>query len=412
MKSNDLNQKQLPDSPGVYFFLDKRKKILYIGRATSLKNRVRSYFSSDIADKRSESIAEMVRHSYKVDFRETDSVLEAVILEAEMIKKYRPLYNVKEKDDKSFNFVVITKEDFPRILTVRGRELEKNFSAKDIKYKFGPFPQGGLLKEAMKIVRKIFPYRDRCVPLSELKDNSQARPCFNCQIGLCPGVCCGLVDRKEYNRIVNHIRLFFQGRKKDLLQKLKRQMREYAQKEEFEKAGKIKQTIFALEHISDISLMKKETSEKGEDFRIEGYDISHLSQTEAVGAMVVIQESLPKKDEYRKFKIRQAPAGDDNACLREMLRRRLRHKEWQLPDLIVADGGTAQRNSILFVLEKMNLNIPAVGVVKDNHHKPKEIIGDLSVREKYKEEILLADAEAHRFAIEFQKKRRKIDKKA
>jgi excinuclease ABC subunit C len=146
MKSDDLNQKQLPDSPGVYFFLDERERILYIGRATSLKNRIKSYFSSDLADKRSESIAEMVRISRKVDFKKTDSVLEAVILEAEMIKKYRPLYNVKEKDDKSFNFVVITKEDFPRVLTVRGRELEKNFSTKDIKYKFGPFPQGSLLK--------------------------------------------------------------------------------------------------------------------------------------------------------------------------------------------------------------------------------------------------------------------------
>jgi excinuclease ABC subunit C len=408
MKSDDLNQKQLPDSPGVYFFLDERERILYIGRATSLKNRIKSYFSSDLADKRSESIAEMVRISRKVDFKKTDSVLEAVILEAEMIKKYRPLYNVKEKDDKSFNFVVITKEDFPRVLTVRGRELEKNFSTKDIKYKFGPFPQGSLLKEAMKIVRKIFPYRDKCIPLSELKESSLARPCFNCQIGLCPGVCCGLIDKKEYNRIINHIRLFFQGRKRDLLQKLKRQMREYAQKEEFEKAGKIKQTIFALDHIADVSLIKKETERRGDNFRIEGYDISHLSGTEAVGVMVVIEGSYPEKEEYRRFKIRQAEAGDDSACLREVLERRLRHKEWQLPDLIVVDGGVAQRNSILFILEKNGLNIPVAGVVKDNYHKPKEVIGDLNIKEGYKEEILLANAEAHRFAVQFQKKRRKI----
>ncbi|MFO7807521.1 MAG: GIY-YIG nuclease family protein [Candidatus Moraniibacteriota bacterium] len=406
MRLDDLKNKKLPDSPGIYFFLDSRKNILYIGRATSLRNRVRSYFVSDIHEKRGAAIKEMVEKSEDLEFEKTDSVLEAIILEAEMIKKYRPPYNVKEKDDKSFNFLVITKEDFPRVLVVRGRNLEKNFSEKNIKYKFGPFPQGALLREAVKIVRKIFTFRDKCIPFQELKDKKNAKPCFNCQINLCPGVCSGEIDKKEYNKIIQHIRLFFQGRKKALIRDLKKEMDEYVKNQEFEKAEKVKKTIFALNHIADVSLMKSESDHKGEDFCIEGYDISHLSGTEAVGVMVSIKNTLPDKDMYRRFKIRSSNPGDDGACLCEVLERRLRHQEWIFPDLIVVDGGTIQRNAALFVLEKFDLNIPVVGVVKDDRHKPKEIIGDLRIKEKHKKEILLANFEAHRFAIEFQRKRR------
>jgi excinuclease ABC subunit C len=407
MKNKDLRKINLPDNPGVYIFCGSKRGILYIGRATSLKNRVKSYFVADIEEKRGAGIREMIEKAEILDFIETDSVLEAVLLEAEMIKKHRPPYNIKEKDDKSFNFVVITKENYPRVLVVRGRELEKKFSQKDIKYQFGPFPQGGLLKDAMKIVRKIFSFRDKCVPYEELKDKSKAKVCFNRQINLCPGVCSGEINKKEYNKIVQRIRMFFQGKKKALVARLKKEMKEYIKKQEFEKAENTKRTLFALEHIADVSLIKNEIGDNNH-FRIEGYDISHLSGAEAVGVMVSVKEGEPDKDMYRKFKIKEAGAGDDSACLREILERRLRRGEWELPDLIVVDGGVIQRNAALFVLEKMNLNIPVVGVVKDDRHKPKEIIGDLQLKEKYKKEILLANAEAHRFAVEFQKKRRKF----
>lgn len=380
---------------------------MYIGRATSLRSRVKSYFAPDIREKRGPAIEEMAEKAKTLDFIETDSVLEAIVLEAEMIKKHRPPYNVKEKDDKSFNFVIITKENYPRVLVVRGKELEKKFSTKEVKYKFGPFPQGRLLKDAMRIVRKIFSFRDKCVPLEELKDQSKARSCFNRQIRLCPGMCSGEVNKKDYNRIIQHIRLFFQGKKKFLLRKLKKEMREYIKNQEFEKAESVKRTMFALEHIADVSLMKNDNdSQRG--FKIEGYDISHLSGTEVVGVMVSIKGGELDKDMYRKFKIKKASPGDDSACLREVLERRLKHGEWELPDLIVFDGGIIQRNAALFVLEKFDLSIPVAGVVKDKNHKPKDIVGDLQIKEKHKKEILLADSEAHRFAVEFQKKRRRI----
>src|SRR3989344_2496640 len=158
-----------PDTPGVYFFRGRGGKILYVGKATSLKSRVRSYFSKDITETRGPLIMELLKQATSVTFEKTDSVLEALILEAHYIKKYQPPYNSIAKDDKSFNYVVLTKEAFPRILMVRGKDLADNLKPKTYKLKtiFGPFPQGLALREAMKLVRKIFPFRDKCTPGQE-----------------------------------------------------------------------------------------------------------------------------------------------------------------------------------------------------------------------------------------------------
>jgi excinuclease ABC subunit C len=176
--------KDLPDSPGVYIFRGLKNKILYVGRATSLKDRVRSYFNKDIVETRSPLISKMLSLFKKIDHIKTDSVLEALVLEAHLIKKYQPEANIKEKDNRSFNFVVIIKEEFPRVLIFRGREIEKNVlteakSDYKIAYSFGPFPNGSQLKEAMKIVRKLFPFRDKCIPASELKPAQKPKACFN-----------------------------------------------------------------------------------------------------------------------------------------------------------------------------------------------------------------------------------------
>ena len=183
MERINLSKFKLPDSPGVYFF-KKGRAVLYIGKATSLRDRVRSYFASDIVSTRGESIARMVNEATSVAHKKTDSVLEALILEANLIKSHQPPYNAISKDNKSFNYVVITKEDFPRVMTMRGRELgELNLkpNTSNLKAVFGPFPQGSVLREALKIVRKIFPFSDNCRP-------NQGKSCFNAQIGLCPGV--------------------------------------------------------------------------------------------------------------------------------------------------------------------------------------------------------------------------------
>lgn len=392
-----LSAKNLPDTTGVYLFRGPRRAILYVGKATSLKNRVQSYFRKDLMSARGPLIVAMMETLKSIDFIETDSILEALILETNLIKKHQPPYNTKEKDNKSFNFVVITKEKFPRVLTMRGRELTEKGST--IRYTFGPFPQGSVLREALRIVRKMFPFRNKCTPES-------GKLCFNAQIGLCPGVCASTTTAKEYAHTIQHIKLFFQGKKSNLVQSLNRDMKHAAKSLHFEEAARIKKTLFTLAHIQDIALLKASFENKEyanlleTNFRIEAYDSAHISGTNTVGVMVALEDNEPKKSDYRKFKIRTS-TNDDNASLREILERRFEHAEWPMPKLIVVDGGNAQVNTAEKALKEWGIAIPVVGVVKNERHRPREIIGDASARKNHERAILLANNEAHRFAIAY-----------
>ncbi len=429
--------KKLPDTPGVYFFLGPKtrkaypygslstgvrgRRVLYIGKAGSLRDRVRSYFSRDIVEARGAGIKQMVEKAEDISFQKTDSVLEAVLLEAELIREYRPKYNVREKDDKSFNYVVIMKEDFPRVLLVRGRELLLKTKNCKQKARFGPFPQGGTLREALAIIRKIFPYRDKCTPrsYSNVLENTRIRGCFNRQIGLCPGVCTGEISKKEYAKTIRNIALLFRGKKKAILRALAREMKEAASLQEFERAVKIRNTMFALEHIQDVALLKRESRPSSSRHinlrsygymargisRIEAYDVAHTSGKEIVGVMVTVYDGEPEKNAYRKFRLRTVLSSNDPAALKEVLERRLTHAEWPFPDLVVVDGGKAQVNVATRVLEETDVPAVVVGVVKNEHHHPREIIGDNDAREKFENEILLANSEAHRFAISFHRER-------
>lgn len=411
MKILDLKKFNIPDKPGVYFFF-KGKDILYIGKATSLKDRTKSYFGKDIINTRGPLILDMVFKADTIKYQETDSVLEALILEANLIKKHQPYYNTKEKDDKSFNYVCITKDEMPKVIIVRGRNLEqKNYSKI-----YGPFPNGGQLKEALNLIRKIFPFLDE---KSRIKGSYE----FYRQIKLIP-------DQKEiiFQNIKN-IKLLFEGKKKSILKNLEKEMKMYAKAHAFEKAGEIKRQIFALQHIQDVSLIKEsndyafrrshsvlktqELSGSSEDFskrnhshnvfRIEAYDIAHMSGKDMVGVMVVLEDGEPAKNEYRKFNIRNFTSSNDVGALSEMFTRRFKHTEWQIPDLIVVDGSTAQQNAALKILKEYNLKIPVSAVVKDDKHKAKMI---LSADPKLKKQILLANSEAHRFAIRYHKEKR------
>lgn len=389
--------KKLPNKPGVYFF-KKGKKILYIGKATNLNSRVKSYFTDDIVIKRSAVIKNMVEEATGVDFEVTDSALEALILEAHLIKRHQPRANVKEKDDKSFNYVVITKEDFPRVFTVRGKDLSD--WQDEIKYSFGPFPKGTELKEALNIIRKIFPFRDKS---SRVKHTSR----FNQQIGLEPGE----VSKKDYSRTIQSIKLFFQGKKGDLLKKLKKDMKDHSDKKEFERAAEIRNQIFALEHINDIALLKRDTESKYDSlrsFRIEAYDIAHTSGKETVGVMTVVVNGQKMPSEYKRFKIRGAgkDKNDDVKNLSEIIERRLEHPEWGRADLWVIDGGLAQKNRAEKILNDTGNQIPIVSVKKDERHRPKDILGEQALVRDYHHDILLANSEAHRFAISYHKRLR------
>jgi excinuclease ABC subunit C len=218
-------------------------------------------------------------------------------------------------------------------------------------------------------------------------------------------VCAGVLSAKEYGRTINHIRLFFEGHKSDVVKQLEREMKVCAKERRFEQAGAIKKTLFGLHHIQDMALIKDDLREK-HAHRIEAYDVAHLSGTASVGVMVVVEESRPNKNEYRQFKLREKHNGNDLSALEEILTRRLKHKEWTLPELIVVDGAHLQFERAEQVLREMEITIPIVGVVKDVHHKADRLIGPVALIERFEKEILLANTEAHRFAITFHRKRR------
>ncbi|NTW90223.1 MAG: GIY-YIG nuclease family protein [Candidatus Moranbacteria bacterium] len=428
--------KTLPETPGVYFFLDDAEEILYIGKATSLRDRVRSYFASDLMDTRGPKLVRMIGLARNIAWKTSDSVLEALILESGLIKEHQPPYNTFEKDDKSYNHVVVTDEEFPRILLVRGRDLAEGKFTAPIRSLFGPFPNGGQLKEAVRIVRKIFPFRDNCEPYEPTTDNRQPttgngtgsfkiqnskfkipndKPCFNRQIGLCPGVCTGEVSAKEYGKTVRNIERFFQGKKTDIVRSLTREMKSVAGKLEFERANEIKRTIFALGHIHDVSLLAGDSGEserEGNGVRIEAYDVAHLGGGSSVGVMTVFSGNAPDKDSYRKFLLRGKHVGNDLSALEEILRRRLKHSEWPMPDVVAVDGSLLQHGVAERVFGEAGgafAGIRIVGVVKNSKHQPERLIGDRESIADYRREILLANAEAHRFAITYHRKRRGKD---
>jgi excinuclease ABC subunit C len=447
MNSQDLRKFKISNKPGVYSFI-KKEKILYIGKATSLKDRVKSYFGKDLINTRGPAILDMVTQSEKIEWQDTDSVLEALILEANLIKKHQPKYNTKEKDNKSFNYVCITKDSISKVLVIRGRGLNK----KEYNKVYGPFPNGSQLREAMKIIRRIFPFVDND---SNKKNNIE----FYKQLGLVPNI--KIASQKyqnssrftpkraqttdknfdisvlqSYKNNIKNIKLFFEGKKKRIIFDLRKEMLSCAKKKEFEKAGEIKNKIFALEHINDVALIKEDifashnnlnfscfTQSSGaytnknlnnsvpqiklNNFRLEAYDIAHMSGKNMVGVMTVIEDGELAKNEYRKFIIRTQEGSNDTGALEEVLSRRLRHTEWGLPNLIVVDGGTAQVNIAKQVLSRYQFDIPVLAVVKNERHKPKAIMGDNELIKKYKREILLGNNEAHRFAITFHKLKRK-----
>lgn len=348
----------------------------------------------------------MLDQAVNITWQETDSVLEALLLETALIKKYQPKYNAKEKDDKSYWHIVITKEDFPQVLQVRGKELSGlsfQFSAS-----YGPFVSGSELKEALKIIRKIFPYRDnKCRP-------NQGKSCFNRQIGLCPGVCTGEVSKVEYGKTVRNLKLFFNGKKGEVIKNLEREMKRLARDQEFEKASKIRNQIFALNHIRDVALIKDRVSpffagaHQDHPFRVEAYDIAHTSGKEVVGVMTVVEDGEVNKNEYRKFKLK-VDQNNDLAGLKEIIERRLSHPEWRYPNLVVVDGGATHlkmAQNLLSQYQGSPHGWPVVAVTKDERHRAKQVIGDTDLIQKYERDILLANSEAHRFAITYHRARR------
>jgi excinuclease ABC subunit C len=486
--------KKLPRNPGVYIFYGASAKgglgkvqILYVGKATSLRDRVRSYFPS-MSFPRKPCLPAGRRESSNISFSgsrikygmtnlfdrpigsainqiadiktiETDTVLEAFILEQDLIKRLQPKYNAMGKDDKSFTYAVITREEFPRVLLLRKTELEKVIviasEAKqsrlkiinsrlprryaprnDIKYIkiYGPYTSKKQIEIALKILRKIFPYHN--------KPQKTEKGCLDSQIGLCPGPYDGRISRADYLKNIRGIRMILEGKKKGLIKKLEKEMKEYSNLRQFEEAADLRNKIFALKHIRDVALITSNDNfqtpnlksqidspskidqpmaEKfiihNSKFRIEAYDISNISGQYAVGSMIVFDDKNgqfePNKNEYRKFKIRTIQGADDVGMMREVLTRRF-NNDWPEPNLVLLDGGKGHLHMAEKLLNDLKLNISLITVAKEENRKSiKYYVSSIMYNNKF--EFLLSDKnlikqimdEAHRFAITYHKKIRK-----
>lgn len=418
--------KNLPETSGVYIMKNAKGEILYIGKAVNLKRRVSSYFQRA----NNYRIEKLVSQIKKIDYKKTDTGLEALILESDLIKKHQPPFNVLEKDDRSFLYVEITKEKFPRVLLVRNKDkLKVEQTHRELAEWYGPFISGSSIREALKIIRRIFPFsihtndtiqKIRRHP-NELKKTSEHsglfvvlgrsnHPCFDYSLGLCPGTCIGKITEKDYAKNIKNIKLFFAGKKKKILESLKKEMKTLSKNLEFEKAEKTKHQIFALQHIQDTAFISESEVIRPKllvnSHRVEGYDISNISGTSAVGSMVVFVNGKPNKNEYRKFKIYTVKGPDDTGMIKEVLSRRLKHAPpaggWPLPDLILIDGGRGQINAAKSALAEADLKIPVIGIVKGAERKRNDIIG-LAPKWIDKKTLIQIRDEAHRFAISYHK---------
>ncbi len=391
---------RLPATPGVYIFKNASGRVLYVGKAANLKKRVSSHFLK-AHDRRIEKLVSEIR---SVSVNRTESALEALVLESALIKKLDPPYNVREKDDKSFLFIEITKEKYPRVLLVRG----KNRAAGE---RFGPFTSSGSLREAVRLLRKIFPWSTH--PENQV---GKLKPCFDYQIGLCPGTCFGGVPRVEYLKNLANFKLFLKGKRKLVVLKLEREMAKASGALAFERAAKLRSQLFALRHIQDVALINKPEFEsvsggKNSAKRIEGYDISNISGTDAVGAMVVFSGKEPKKSDYRKFLIKTVVDSNDVKMLREVIRRRFGKAHmapgWEFPDLVLIDGGKPQVGAARRELESLGISLPLIGIAKGPKRKKNEFFGKIPLWTSEGTLIRVRD-EAHRFAVAFHRARRSV----
>lgn len=364
--------KKITQAPGVYIFRDNKHQILYIGKAVNLRNRVRSYFVGT-------GHALFLQQITQIQIKKTDSEIEALILEAQLIKKYRPKYNVQWKDDKNYFYLGITREDWPRLfLTHQIKPLISTVitstasqSHNNSQY-IGPFVDGQALKMTLRVLRKIFPYRT-CRRLPK-------RPCLQYHLQRCPAPCrdrsrsVPALNRKDYQINLKNLIKILKGKQKSVVKKLRQDMQKVSQKKDFERAAKIRDQIQGLKkvlahaHIIEVLPRRNETpprSYKNSVWlrRIEAYDISNISGGSAVGSMIVFEKGQPKKQDYRRFKIKTVKGANDTAMLQEVLCRRLKHPEWPMSDVVLIDGGRAQLNTALKIFKqhsKVAKNLPEI----------------------------------------------------
>ncbi len=366
-KKLEAKLKDLPKEPGVYFHKDAKGEIIYVGKAAVLRNRVRQYFQA--SRNRDPKTELLVGEIYDTDWQVVDSEVEALFLEAEMIRRYMPRYNILLRDDKAMTYVRINFKDKYPNLTFTRRPLDDGAEY------YGPYLSAFALKRALKYLRKAFPYSTHT--------KLPARACLQFHLGLCPGPETGELDEKAYKVNLHKLVRVLGGQRKTMILELERDMKAYAADSNFEQAARTRNQVFALKNLGQqIIFSDKEFMDISKDHalveltqllglkkpprRIEGYDISHMSGTDTVASMVVFTNGVSDKGSYRKFKSR-VPGNDDFAHMRETMTRRFSEKnikQWGMPDMLLIDGGKGQLEAAQGVLREKNIAVPAIGLAK------------------------------------------------
>ncbi len=393
--------RDVPDQPGVYIFKDESGKVLYVGKASSLRNRVRSYFqrSKDHGPR----IGALVNNIRDMDWIPTATEAEALLYESNLIKEYQPKYNVDLRDSKTYPLIKISmSEEFPRVMIARGKKSDGSLY-------FGPYTDAGLLREAVKAIRKIFMFRT-CASLPK-------KACVYDDLGLCSAPCEGKISREEYAERIREVILFIEGKKGELIKKLTEKMKRCAGEEKFEEAAEARNQIEALStavhkrsgigpagpgELAEVLGLKKVPA------RIEAFDISNIKGEEACGSMVTFKDGRPEKSKYRMFKIREVEGQDDYAMMREVVRRRytgsLKDK-LSKPDLVIIDGGRGHLSAAAQEIRAAGLkDVPVIGIAKVFEHiytLGRDLPIALPPSSKALQLIQRIRDESHRFAIRY-----------
>jgi len=392
------NRATLPKEPGVYYYYDAEGALLYVGKATSLRARVGSYWSRPLDARLTQMLGKIAR----IKTQTTETALEALILEANEIQRLMPPVNILGKDGKTFAQIVLTKEAFPRFLIHRpNQKLKVPFERS-----FGPYTSSYVARKALQLLETIFQTYCKGTPFS-------GRPCLYYQLGRCPGICVGKISPRKYRQRVRGVVQFLEGKKQRLIATTRRQMEAASRTQDYEEAARLRDQLFGLEHIRDTAFMTDDSTEflaSALPERLEAYDISNIGSSAAVASMVVLEQGRPNPTEYRHFRIKTVSGQNDVAMIREVISRRLQN-DWPLPDFMLIDGGQPQRKAAESALKEAGLSIAVAGVVKGPSRKlarlvPNEVarqwLDDHRVTTQLFEPVVrLARDEAHRFAIKY-----------
>ncbi|MDD5070783.1 MAG: excinuclease ABC subunit UvrC [Candidatus Omnitrophica bacterium] len=387
---------KLPLSSGVYIFKAQTGSVLYVGKAISIRSRVRNHFSSQSAKK--DLFLSLVE---EIDYITCESEEQALILEAALIKEKKPKYNIALRDDKSYPYIEITQEAFPRVKITRTDKI----SGKEL---IGPYPKVKVLKASLSLIREVFPF---CSCLKRPK-----RPCLYYHIKLCPGPCVAGLSKDSYQENILNIKKIFKGQRQQLIRDLKNKMNKLSREMKFEEAALLRDKLVAIENLYNgkksvhfLMALKRKLNLKSLPLHVEAIDISCLAGDFATGSVVVFRDGLSDKSAYRRYKIKTVKGIDDYAMVSEIVRRRysrLSREKNSFPDLLIIDGGLGQLTAACQELEKLGLKVPVISIAKKNEElwlpqKSKPLV--LSKSSPELQFVQRVRDEAHRFAKSYHK---------